>query len=155
MDYVKTYFADLLQTSSHQSVSVKNDAKVIEKPDDCPLLERFCSPGWALPKRQVVRFSLGQWIFLYNEFIIGEESGRKTTAEKVIKKMCQAKNKDETKRFQPSEYLTIQQVTSASSRMSALFRKGKLKQPELKNENTDVVVNNQDECAVLEDASLK
>ena len=126
MDYVKTYFADLLQTS-HQSVSVKNDAKVIEKPDDCPLLERFCSPGWVLPKRQVVRFSLGQRTFLYNEFIIGEESGRKTTAEKVIKRMRQAKNNDETKRFQPSEYLTIQQVTSAFSRMSTLFRKGKLK----------------------------
>ena len=77
MDCVKTYFADLLQTSSHQNVSVKNDAKVIEKRDDCPLLERFCSPGSALPKRQVVQFSLGQRIFLYNEFIIGEESGRK------------------------------------------------------------------------------
>ena len=84
IDYVKSYFADFLQTSSHQSVSVTNDVTVIKNTSDCMLMEGFQKPGWAIPKRQVVRFSFDQRMYLYSEFMAGEKSGKKITPDKVV-----------------------------------------------------------------------
>ena len=45
IDYVKSYFADFLQTSSHQSVPVTNDVTVIKNPSDCMLMKGFQQKG--------------------------------------------------------------------------------------------------------------
>ena len=54
-------------------------------------------------------------IFLYKEFIIGEETGRKTTADKVVEKI-----------FPPKDYLTCEQITAALSQMAKQYQTGKL-----------------------------
>ena len=64
-----------------------------------------------------------QRLFLYEEFVNGEKTKRKTTAEKVVRKMRKYLNEDGSKVFKPVHYLTVQQVTSAFSRMSTQYRK--------------------------------
>ena len=51
------------------------------------LVPRFNENRWAIPRRQNARFTFEQRNFLYEEFIIGEETGQKTIADKFIKKM--------------------------------------------------------------------
>ena len=70
-----------------------------------------------------------QRTLLYNQFMAGEISGNKVTPEKVVQIMHQGKNADGSKSFDPSEYLTVQQVTAAFSRMSSQYRKNELKKP--------------------------
>ena len=77
----------MLQASSHQSSSVVHPVCEIEYDGGSQLMQKFFSPGWAIPIRQNVRFSFKERVRLYNEFIDGEKSGNKVTPDKVVNTM--------------------------------------------------------------------
>ena len=133
MDIVKNHFADLVQQSSHNKTIISNCVQSTLKSSTSKLnldaISNFISLGWALPSRSVKRFSYKQKLFLYEEFMLGENTGRKTTPEKVVEKMRKIRNKEGVKHFMPNEYLTAQQITSSFSRMSHQYRQGELKCP--------------------------
>ncbi|KAG8180402.1 hypothetical protein JTE90_025452 [Oedothorax gibbosus] len=74
-----------------------------------------------------VQFAETEMIFwLYYDIGSGEKTGIKTTPEKALKEMRGKRNKDGTKAFLPTEYMTTQQIRSMLSRMASLTKKGKL-----------------------------
>ena len=97
-------------------------------------------------------YSTKQKQFLYDEFIYGEQTGRKTTAVKVVEKMKSMKDDNNEKVFSPSEYLSEKQVLSAFSRMSKLYKDGRLERPveatrssyAKVNETEEITSNNED-----------
>lgn len=74
--------------------------------------------GWALkiPRRHVGRFSSKLRDFLDNKFREGEETGRKANATDVAKEMQNMRNATGERLFLPSEWLTVNQITSYFSR---------------------------------------
>ena len=84
----------------------------------------------------------------------GEQSGCKTTADKVVIKMRTMRSTDNKKVFMPTEYLSRQQIVSSFSRMTKLYRQGELKkpQPSLKEAHQELqIVNDIETEEVLED----
>lgn len=130
IDYVKSEFANLVQEQSHNISVITEIPEILNEVSSLSLSlhAMFKTDGWALPKRSNKRFTYKQKKFLYDEFMMGEESGRKTTAEKVVQKMRKA-TVNLKKMFATDDYLTQQQVTSAFSRMSKMFRNGNLQEP--------------------------
>jgi len=132
MDKVKVHYAKLLQKSSNQIAKHHHQAGNTSRniPTQNELLESLNTPGWALPKRASVRFSLKQKNFLYNEFMTGETTGKKQTPESTAKRMRSLRDDNNNKMFVPSEYLSKEQITSMFSRMTRNLKLGKLSPPE-------------------------
>ena len=72
----KTISAGKTPTISSNDPQVRNST----------LIHHFNKNGWAIPKRQNAHFTFEQRNFLHEEFIIGEETGRKILLIKLLKK---------------------------------------------------------------------
>ena len=76
--------------------------------------------GWALKTiTKKARFTQKQNEFLKQQFEIGEQSGRKADPSEVSKLMRSARDELGTRRFQPEEVLTGQQIIGFFSRLAA------------------------------------
>ena len=67
--------------------------------------------------------------FIYVEFMSGEETGKKTSAEKEVAKMRVLREESRKKVFIPKDYLSVDQVTSMFSRLAAQKKKKQLIEP--------------------------
>ena len=67
--------------------------------------------------------------FIYDEFMSGEETGKKTSAEKVVAKMRVLREESGKTVFIPKDYLSVDRVTSMFSRLAAQKRKKQLTEP--------------------------
>ncbi|XP_078349911.1 uncharacterized protein LOC144634762 isoform X2 [Oculina patagonica] len=83
--------------------------------------------GWALPKsKRSNRFSDQVKKFLLEQFMIGEETGRKVTPGEAAKRMRSQRDTAGKLNFGKGEWLTVQQVTSYFSRLAAMKKLGQL-----------------------------
>ena len=103
--------------------------------------------GWALPKRKITQFTYEQKKFIYDEFMSGEETRKKTSAEKVVAKMRVLHEESGKKVFKPKDYLSIDQVTSMFSRLAAEKKKKQLTEPTKQTTKND---NQQKNCKTQE-----
>ena len=79
--------------------------------------------GWALKEtKKAYRFNEKQRSYLEAKFSIGQAAGRKLDAEIVAKEMRHALGSDGRRLFKSSEFLTVQQITSYFSSLSAKVR---------------------------------
>jgi hypothetical protein len=114
MQYVKTLKMQSKCFNVHPS---PNDVSIMPKEAANKLFKKM---GWGLKIRKPVqRFSVKQKQYLNDAFIKGQQSGRKVSAEFLVKQMKVAVGNDNKKLFAASEYLTPQQVMSQFSQMSA------------------------------------
>ena len=98
--------------------------------------------GWALKEtKKAYRFNEKQKSYLEAKFSIGQATGRKLNAEVVAKEMRHALGSDGRRLFKSSEFLTVQQITSYFSRLSAKVRQ-------------QVVTTEEDICAAAEEANF-
>lgn len=98
--------------------------------------------GWALKEtKKAYRFNEKQRSYLEAKFSIGQATGRKLDAEIVAKEMRHALGSDGRRLFKSSEFLTVQQITSYFSRLSAKVRQ-------------QVVTTEEDICAAAEEANF-
>ena len=81
--------------------------------------------------------------FIHDEFISSEETGKKTSAEKVVAKMRVLWEESGKKVFIPKDYLSVDQVTSMFSRLAAKKKKKQLTEP---TEQTTKNDNQQKNC---------
>ena len=72
------------------------------------MIPHFNKNGWTIPKRQNTRFTFELRNFLYAEFMIGEETGQKTTVDEVVEKMRTKHTVDFKKLFEAKDYLTLE-----------------------------------------------
>lgn len=133
MDRVRQAYSELILASSnlHQSVST-SDVNTIPAEyvlSHCKSLSFFSQKGWAIPKRKITQFTYEQRKFIYDEFMLGEETGKKTSAEKVVAKMRLLRDDSGKKVFTPNDYLSVDQVTSMFSRQAAQKKKKQLREP--------------------------
>lgn len=111
--------------------TAKASAKITDNVDkrngQMPSLPSACSEkGWALKKaKKSVRFSQHVEAFLNQIFLKGEETGQKANPTEVSSLLRKMKTPNGEKRFQRSEWLTVQQITSYFSRLSVLHRSGR------------------------------
>ena len=113
---------------------------------EVPLMSIFSSPGWALPVRSNFHYSYEQKKFFCDSFKEGEISVKKMSPEQVHLKM--------RKDFSPSQYVTVQQIKSLFSRMTAEQRKGTLKEPTKISQPEEYVVSEGEE-AIIEDNQVR
>ena len=79
--------------------------------------------GWALrPSKKAYRFSEKQKAYLTAKFNIGQSTGRKVDASFVARDMRHVRGSNGERLFKSSEFLTIQQITSYFTRLSATVR---------------------------------
>ena len=99
--------------------------------------------GWALKEtKKAYRFNKKrQRSYLEAKFSIGQAAGRKLDAEIVAKEMRHALGSDGKRLFKSSEFLTVQQITSYFSRLSAKVHQ-------------QVVTTEEDICAAAEEANF-
>ena len=133
MDRVRQAYSELILafSSLHQSVST-SDIETLPAEyilSRCKSLSFFSEMGWALPKRKITQFTYGQKKFIYDEFMSGEETGKKTSAEKVVPKMRVLREESGKKVFIAKDYLSVDQVTSMFSRLAAQKKKKQLTEP--------------------------
>ena len=74
------------------------------------LILHFKQNRWAIPKCQNASFILEQRNYSYEEFIIDEETGQKTTVDKVTGKMRTKHTIDGKKLFVPNETINTKVV---------------------------------------------
>ena len=98
--------------------------------------------GWALKEtKKAYHFNEKQSSYHDAKFSIGEATGRKLDAEIVAKEMRHALGSDGRRLFKSSEFLTVQQITSCFSRLSAKVQQ-------------QVVTTEEDICAAAEEANF-
>ena len=79
--------------------------------------------GWPLrPTKRAYRVSEKQKDYFTAKFNIGESTGRKVDASLVARDMRRARGSNGKRLFKSSEFLTIQQITSYFTRLSATLR---------------------------------
>ena len=91
MDIVKNHFDELVHQSSHKITASINQPShsgsakrtILNKLNE---LNEFEKQGWALPKKNVTRFTYWQRKFIYDIFTQGEDTKKKITPEKVVLK---------------------------------------------------------------------
>ena len=89
--------------------------------------EHQLARGWALKtSRKATRFSEKVKAHLKRTFMEGEETGRKATAADVSSKMRTARDESGHKLFNRAEWLSADQISRYFSRLSALYRSGRL-----------------------------
>jgi len=76
------------------------------------------------------------------KFNLGQSTGRKVDPDFVAKEMRRALDSDGKRLFRPSEFLTVQQITSFFARLAAKLRH-------------QVVATEDDICAVEEEANFQ
>ena len=82
--------------------------------------ESVLQKGWALKStKQRKRLSEKQKKYLLDVYQIGESTGHKAEPASVARSMRMSKNSDGSLLFDPSEFLTPQQITNFFSRLSA------------------------------------
>ena len=83
--------------------------------------------GWAQTRsKRSNRFPEQVKRFLLEQFMIGEETGRKVTPAKAANRMRSLRNDAGSRLFEKSEWLAVQQVTSFFSRLAAMKRMSQL-----------------------------
>ena len=85
--------------------------------------------GWVLAKtRRSNRFSERVNSFLVEQFMIGEETGRKVTPVEAATRMRPLRDETGNRKFGKGEWLTPQQITSYFSRLAAMKKKSAIYQ---------------------------
>lgn len=85
------------------------------------------SKGWALKtSRKATRFTDKVKAHLKRIFLEGEETGRKASAVDVCSKMRTLRDNSGKKVFNKEEWLTTEQIVRYFSRLSVLYRSGRL-----------------------------
>jgi hypothetical protein len=85
--------------------------------------------GFALKTRKPsVHLNLKQKKFVYQEFLEGEKTGKKISAEKFVLKMRNVVSKTGKKLFLPHEFLTKQQTMSQFSKLAAQRKNNKIEE---------------------------
>ena len=80
--------------------------------------------GWVLAKtRRSDRFSEQVRSILVEQFMIGEETGRKVTSVKAATRMRSLRDETGNRKFGKGAWLTPQQITSYFSRLAAMKKK--------------------------------
>ena len=147
MNRVRQTYSEVILASSnlHQSVST-SDLETLPAEyvlSRCKSLSFFSEMGWALLKRKITQFTYEQEKFIYDEFMSGEKTGKKTSAEKVVAKMRVLREESGKKVFIPKDYLLVDQVTSMFSRLAAQKKKKQLTEPTKQTTNNN---NQQKNC---------
>ena len=94
---------------------------------------------WALKEsRKAYRLNEKQRSYLEAKFNLGQSMGRKVDPDFVVKEMRRALDSDGKRLFRPSEFLTLQQITSFFARLAVKLRH-------------QVVATEDDICAVEEE----
>lgn len=87
--------------------------------------------GWALKEsKKKYRFNEKQKEYLIKKFNIGQQTGRKLSAEVVSKDMRRARGEDGKRLFGVSEFLSVEQVASFFSRTASKARNQMAEVPE-------------------------
>ena len=90
MDRVRQAYSELILASSNLNQSV-NTSDIETLPAEYVLSQCkslfFSEMDWVLPKRKITQFTYEQKKFIYDEFMSAKETGKKTSAEKVVAKM--------------------------------------------------------------------
>ena len=85
------------------------------------------SKGWALKtSRRANRFSEKVKTYLKRTFLEGEETGRKQSAVDVCSKMRTLRDGSGRKMFNKEEWLAVDQIARYFSRLSVMYRSGRL-----------------------------
>ena len=94
--------------------------------------------GWALKtaKRKTM-FSQEQNKYLTEQFVIGEESGKKVDPKQVSQDMRKVRSESEVRLFLGKDVLSSQQVSSLFSRLAAKIRKASPTEPEKPESDND------------------
>nr|XP_022331330.1 uncharacterized protein LOC111129325 [Crassostrea virginica] len=104
--------------------------------------------GWGLKReKKHVRFTEDIKMYLNEIFQRGENNGTKVHPSVVVQNMRVAKNENGEKRFSPNEYLSVSQILSYFSRLSAMR---KTSSKDLNDDDLDAVLLN---IAKMETAS--
>ena len=83
--------------------------------------------GWAQTRsKRSNRFPEQVKSFLLEQFMIGEDTGRKVTPAEAATRMRSLRNDAGNRLFEKVEWLTVQQVTSYFSRLAAMKRMSQL-----------------------------
>ena len=134
MDIVKNHFAELVHQVSHKITGSINQPSSSASAKRTIILNAFEKQGWALPKRNVTRFTYRQRKFIYNTFIQGKETKKKTTPEEVVPMMRTLRHSDGSKFFKPHKFINKDKIKSLFSRMLQQQGAGKLKEPKEKKQ---------------------
>ena len=124
MDRVKQSYVDrmkgsgIMKSTPLLQVSPNNQMSFDEANLASPSFQKLSMMGWALPIRSYFRFTSRQKALLYDIFIEGEESGKKSSAEEASLRI--------RKSLPVEEYVLPQQIKSLFSRWSKLYRENKL-----------------------------
>jgi len=87
--------------------------------NDDELNQTFLSQGYAIRRRQkATKITQVHQQFFRKLFYEGENTGKKFTAEKAFEEMRRALNSDNSKLFEPNQYLTKTQIRSLFGRLS-------------------------------------
>lgn len=136
LDLAKTEYAAVLQ----EGVSTM---PTLEPTSTLSLASASPKEGWALKEsRKAYRFNEKQRSYLEAKFNLGQSTGRKVDPDFVAKEMRRALDSDGKRLFRPSEFLTVQQITSFFARLAAKLRH-------------QVVATEDDICAVEEEANFQ
>ena len=96
--------------------------------------------GWALRKaRAANRFSVQVKTYLMEQFMIGENTGRKVTPQEASTRMRSMRDSSGEKVFTKEDWLTVQQITSYFSRLAAMKKLGELPPTALTEEEEEEV----------------
>ena len=118
LDLAKRKYAEVLSQEQGAIPKIRREDIVDNEEAVDPLPE-----GWALKTiKRAARFSRKQKEFLEERFEVGEVTGCKEDPVKVAKQMRLAKDSKGQRRFNPSEYLTSQQISSFFSRLASKRR---------------------------------
>ena len=118
LDLAKLKYASILKESAS---SIPNIDPVSRKGSN--VASPFSDEGWALRgAKKPYKFNEKQREYLEAKFDIGQGTGRKVSPEVVAREMRHAKDAGGEKLFSRSEFLSVQQISSYFSRLSAKGR---------------------------------
>ena len=130
-DKVKIAYSKRLSVSSHSLIPSASRGIPAPSTSNEPMhsqnLSTVSKEGWALKTKKVVkRLSPKQKQFVIDCFLMGENGGKKISADKAVSIMRSSYDKDGKKHFQPAEYLTRSQILSQFGTLAAKKRRGEL-----------------------------
>jgi hypothetical protein len=91
--------------------------------------------GWALNVRKSRRFDNDVKSFVTKEFLNGELSKQKMSAEAIFHKIRTEKAANGSNLFDSSQYLTTKQIKGLISRLTKMYREGKISLNDVNNGN--------------------
>ena len=134
MDKVKSSFIHKMKVSSslHQ-ITASTEVKILDSDlssacESVSLISTISKQGWAIPTRANFHYTLAQKKFLYDIFLMGEETGKKKSPEEVERLVRH--------KFKSTDlYVTVPQIRALFSSFSRKYRDGTLKNP---GDNSDI-----------------